>query len=119
MAFAEKLQELMDRNNIIAANLSKMTGISTASISDYLKGKKEPRGKQSVILAKALHISLDTLWETEFDPEQNLEPVNHVSIIQKEAFTEIKKLDDNQIKSVLAFINSLNEVEKIIKKKIT
>lgn len=66
MGFATKLRSLMEFNNIKAVELARKTGLSEAAISDYLKGKKEPRGKQSIEIAKALNVSLDTLWETEF-----------------------------------------------------
>lgn len=42
--------------------------MSEAAISGYLKGTKEPRGKQSVEIAKALNVPLDILWETDFAP---------------------------------------------------
>lgn len=67
MAFAEQLKELMIKRNMRAVELARATGLSEAAISDYLKGKKEPRGRQSIAIAKALNISLDTLWETGFD----------------------------------------------------
>ena len=69
MAFSDTLRDLLDDRDMRAADLSRATGLSEAAISDYLKGKKEPRGKQSAIIAKALLVSLDTLWETDFAPE--------------------------------------------------
>ncbi len=67
MSFADKLKEMLDKNGLKAVDLSRATGLSEAAISDYLKGKKEPRGRQSIAIAKALNVSLDTLWETGYD----------------------------------------------------
>ena len=67
MAFADKLKELMNRKNMKAVELARTAGLSEAAVSDYLKGKKEPRGRQSIAIANALEVSLDTLWETGFD----------------------------------------------------
>lgn len=67
MAFAEQLRELMNKKNMKAVELARATGLSEAAISDYLKGKKEPRGRQSIAIAKALEVSLDILWETGLD----------------------------------------------------
>ncbi len=64
MSFADKLKEILNKNGLKAADLARATGLSEAAISDYLKGKKEPRGRQSIAIAKALNVSLDTLWET-------------------------------------------------------
>jgi len=71
MAFQSKLKELMNAKNMKAADLARSTALSEAAISDYLNGKKEPRGRQSVAIAKALGVSLDTLWETDFDNSTN------------------------------------------------
>lgn len=72
MAFAKQLKKLMDVKNMRAVELARSTGLSEAAISDYLKGKKEPRGRQSIAIAKALAVSLDTLWETEFRQDMGI-----------------------------------------------
>lgn len=68
MAFADTLKKLMDAREMKAVDLARATGLSEAAISGYLKGTKEPRGKQSVEIAKALNVPLDILWETDFAP---------------------------------------------------
>ena len=67
MSFSEQLKRLLILNNMKAVDLARASGLSEAAISDYLKGKKEPRGKQSIAIAKALNVSLDVLWETGFN----------------------------------------------------
>ena len=74
MGFQETLVKLMKERGMSGADLARATGLSAAAVSDYMRGKKEPRGKQSAVLARALHVSMDTLWETglgqETDPEE-------------------------------------------------
>lgn len=60
----------MTQRDMRAADLSRDTGLSEAIISEYLSGKKEPRGKQSVSIARSLNVSLDELWETGFDDKE-------------------------------------------------
>lgn len=80
MSFSEQLKRLLILNNMKAADLARATGLSEAAISDYLKGKKEPRGKQSIAIAKALNVSLDVLWETGFQNDtQNTKKSTTVS----------------------------------------
>lgn len=74
MSFADKLKEMLNKNGLKAADLARATGLSEAAISDYLKGKKEPRGRQSIAIAKALNVSLDTLWETGYDNTKSNDP---------------------------------------------
>lgn len=65
-----------------------MTGLSEAAISDYLNGKKEPRGKQSAAIAKALNVSLDDLWETGYQEKA----FSKVSIKEKELLETFEAL---------------------------
>lgn len=76
MSFADKLKEMLNKNGLKAADLARATGLSEAAISDYLKGKKEPRGRQSIAIAKALNVSLDTLWETGYDNTSLNDPLD-------------------------------------------
>lgn len=73
MSFSEQLKTLMTKADMSATDLAKATGLSEASISDYRNGKKEPRSRQSISLAKALNVSLDTLWETDFQTKETSE----------------------------------------------
>lgn len=64
--FSEHLRKLMTQRGLSAAELARKTGLSEAAISGYLHGKKEPRGVQSISIARALGVTLDTLWQTDF-----------------------------------------------------
>ena len=64
--FSQHLRRLMTERGMTAAQLARETGLSEAAISGYLHGKKEPRGAQSISIAAALGVTLDTLWQTEF-----------------------------------------------------
>lgn len=108
MAFSDKLKELMEQNNMKAVELARTCGLSEAAISDYLKGKKEPRGRQSIAIAKALQVSLDTLWETGFQSETK--PAQ--SEIRQKTLLLLDKMSDEQLKYVIAFLKVLDEIEK-------
>lgn len=85
MAFSNKLKETMVNREMRAADLARETGLSEAIISEYLSGKKEPRGKQSVLIARALRISLDELWETGFNGEEKAPASEQEPLISMEA----------------------------------
>lgn len=67
MAFADNLKKILNENKWKAVDLARAAGLSEAAVSDYLNGKKEPRGRQSIAIARALNVSLDVLWETGYD----------------------------------------------------
>ena len=61
MSFAKRLQIAMDNRQITQTQLSGMTGISKASISQYLAGKNTPRDDRLQLLADALEMDPDIL----------------------------------------------------------
>lgn len=78
MAFCDILRDKLSERNIKAADLARAAGLSESIISEYLSGKKEPRGKQSVAISNALNVSLDELWETGFSANTKTAPAGQV-----------------------------------------
>lgn len=117
MSFADKLKEILNKNGLKAADLARSTGLSEAAISDYLKGKKEPRGRQSITIAKALNVSLDTLWETEYDNTNSNDPKTDapdLSPTKKRLIAEIEKMSEPELDAIKVFIDSLDEYKKAL-----
>lgn len=63
--FAARLKKAIDIRGITQAELAKQTGISTSSISHYLKGDWE--GKQDAVYAIALALDVSEAWLMGFD----------------------------------------------------
>ena len=55
--FSERLRTSMDAANMKAVELHEMTGISKASISEYLSGSYEPKQRNIFKIAQALNVS--------------------------------------------------------------
>lgn len=110
MSFADNLKDILNKNGLKAVDLARATGLSEAAISDYLKGKKEPRGRQSIAIAKALNISLDTLWDTGFDRTNSNDPkINEALSLLLLLHPDFQDYALDQIKNLTEF------QEKIIK----
>lgn len=56
-SFAQRLRDAMQSAGLKAVDLHERTGISKASISEYLSGNYEPKQKNVYRLAKALHVA--------------------------------------------------------------
>ena len=63
------LNQIMDAKKISGYRLSKVTGVSQASISDYRKGASEPTISIAKKLAKGLGVSVAELIEDEPGPD--------------------------------------------------
>ncbi len=63
--FIERLNSILQKRNLNQADLSKMTGIRSSSISDWLNGKYEPKQDKIAIIADALNVS--PVWLIGYD----------------------------------------------------
>ena len=60
--FKERLKQAIDKKRYKNAELSRMTGVSAATIGNYLNGNRTPRGFGDIVpVAKALNVSVDYL----------------------------------------------------------
>jgi len=62
--FQERVKELMIRQNINQKELSKLSGVSEASLSRYLKGITKPRMDVLINIADVFKVDVNTLIET-------------------------------------------------------
>jgi transcriptional regulator with XRE-family HTH domain len=107
MAFQEQLQKYMHKKNMKATDLAQATGLSNAIISDYLNGKKEPKVRQSMLIAKALNISLDILWESNFAADEEPEE-------EQKFFSAFHSLNSEGKKKVLDYMKDLIDTRKYV-----
>ena len=63
--FIERLNSILQKRNLSQADLSKMAGIRSSSISDWLNGKYEPKQDKIAIIADALNVS--PVWLIGYD----------------------------------------------------
>ena len=71
---AERLKETLDRRHMTAAELCRRTGISSASMSQYMKGKVNP--KQDRIYLIAVHLRCRPAWLMGYDIEPGFNASN-------------------------------------------
>ena len=69
--FQKRLKRLLKEKKMTQSDLSKITGITQSSISDWIKGKYLPRQDKVFILAKALQVSPSYLLGYD-DVDENL-----------------------------------------------
>ena len=75
--FAKRLEELLAKNDMTAAELSRKTGIPESAISNYRSGKYEAKQRRLEQLSKALHTTPAYLmgWEVQdAAPAQEIPP---------------------------------------------
>lgn len=112
MDFLEKLNYLMEKNHLNKSTLSKACNIPYTTIDGwYKKGYEGLKLTTLRKLAEYFGTSLD-YWAIDNDetPHQ-ANSSNMQSEIHLRALAQLEKMNDEQVKAVLAFINSLEELE--------
>ena len=71
---AQRLKEALDRRHMTAAELCRLSGISSASMSQYTTGKVNP--KQDRIYVMAVHLRCRPAWLMGYDIEPGFNAIN-------------------------------------------
>lgn len=103
--FSNRLELALSMANMTARELSKATGLSEGTISQYRSGVAKPRGTDRVyLIANALHVSPS--WLIGFDTPvqhgetdainlfESLSPQNKLKAIDYMAYLKSKEKDD-------------------------
>ncbi len=60
-----KLKDILEDRCMTQRKLSDKTGISEITISRYVNGKRTPNVREAMLIARALNVSVDTIWPAE------------------------------------------------------
>lgn len=109
----DRIKLILQENNLKQKQLAAEIGVTESYISKLLK---DPNIRLSQSLAVLIEEKYGYTAEWLLDgAEPKLKQIsknNKLSELHQKAISQLEKLNDNQVKAVLAFINSLNEVEK-------
>ena len=123
MSFTEQLKKARLNMNYTQQQVADLMGITKSTYCGYETGKRQPDVAKLKQLARILNTSGDVLLETGFEPEPSFENAvaelnAHSTALSKthqKALAQLEKMNDEQVKAVLAFINSLDELEKSLR----
>lgn len=120
MGFPEQLKRARLSMNYTQQQVADLMGITKSTYCGYETGKRQPDVVKIKQLACILNTSGDVLLETGFKQEllfeNEIAKSNNSDIVLSEihqkVLAQLEKMNEEQIKAVLAFINSLDELEK-------
>lgn len=113
MDFLEKLNYLMEKKHLNKSTLSKACNIPYTTIDGwYKKGYEGLKLTTLRKLAEYFGTSLDYWASENTDAAAQISKDKSLSEIHQKALAQLEKMNDEQVKAVLAFINSLDELEK-------
>lgn len=98
-SFAERLQQALQAKGMSAAQLSRELNIDEGTISNYKKGKYEPKQRRTQAIANVLNVSVDWLMGADVPMIQNINttaPAEDAPDKRRTLIELVKNLDDNQ-----------------------
>ena len=118
MTISERMFFIMKDAGISQAELSKRTGISTRTISDWNMKKTNPGADKIMIICEALNITPEELL-TGTDGEMGqskevTESKNRIDLISEKRLIEVyRNLPDDMRRRIFAYIEMLQNTKKV------
>lgn len=95
----ERLAYAMEMHGFSARALSRVSGVSSWSINQYVKTGKSPKMEQIIAMAEALHVSPEYLLGIDDD--------HTTYYLQTEIIKEVREMDEHRLKILKAYIDLL------------
>lgn len=96
MTLQERIKEQMAEKKINQKELAEMTGLTEASVSKYVNGKREPRIDVILKLAKAFNVSTDYLLQG-YESQTLHNPFNEVKMAVARSKNELSEEEKTKL----------------------
>nr|DAK86443.1 MAG TPA: Helix-turn-helix XRE-family like protein [Caudoviricetes sp.] len=121
-----RIKKILTEQNMSKADLSRLTGISNSSLSEYLNGKYEPKQDKIALIAKALHVSPAWLMGFDEGPELNRRDEREIESDLEDMMNSVSSAafeGEDDIEDIEAFKATIKaamiQAKKMAKKKYT
>ncbi len=104
MDISKKLLSLLKEKKLTQKELSQKSGITEAAISRYIKGDRIPRGNNLKLLASALNVTTDDLFEDSCFDTKN--PTKDIELAKTLIARNANNLNDSDLFSLIDFLMS-------------
>lgn len=99
LRFARRFESALQQSGLTAAELSRKTGISESTISQYRSGYSQPKKERGELLANALGV--DPAWLMGYDT-----PIQPVFSDFVKALSSLTVHDQNKVMDFIMFLKS-------------
>lgn len=116
MTISERMFQIMEEQGISQYRLSKMTGISTKTISDWRSKKTNPGADKIMVICEALQISPETLLtgrgRTETSDSLPYIETDYEKEAEGQLIGNFRTFSDDKKKRLLAYMNMLENMKE-------
>lgn len=114
--FSDRLNQALEMRQMSAADLSRKTGISEATISNYRKGAYDPKGARMTFIADALSVNVEWLMGLVDNPFVYTFPTTLKNTPGNRLYTAMNALNDAGWDKVIAYATDLADNPKYQRK---
>lgn len=118
-SFKDRLEKALEKREMKPVDLSKATGISEPTISQYRSGYAKPKEKKHLLIANALHVDPSWLMGMDVPMEPRAKKTGESgtaaereSLYIQEADGVLCNLNEENVKRAIAYINGLLALQK-------
>ena len=118
MTISERLFEILDERHMSQVELSRRTGISTRTISDWRKKKTNPGADKILIICEVLNLDPRTLLAGEGRSEMpeevsyNMPEGTDALLMEEKMLYDYRELSDAKKRRLLAYMNMLQNTKE-------
>ena len=117
MTISERLFQIMEEQHISQVELSRRTGISTRTISDWRKKKTNPGADKILIICEVLNLDPKTLLagtgRSEMPPATYAVPEGTDAMVMEEKILyDYRELSEAQKRRLVAYMNMLQNMKE-------
>ncbi len=118
MTISERLFQIMEEQHISQVELSRRTGISTRTISDWRKKKTNPGADKILIICEVLNLDPRTLLagegrsETPEEVSYTVQEGTDAMVMEEKILYDYRELSDAKKRRLLAYMNMLQNTKE-------
>jgi len=118
MTISERLFQIMEEQHISQVELSRRTGISTRTISDWRKKKTNPGADKILIICEVLNLDPRTLLAGEGRSEMpekvsyTVQEGTDAMVMEEKILYDYRELSDAKKRRLLAYMNMLQNTKE-------
>ena len=112
MVISERMFQIMDERGMTQAELSRLTGISTRTISDWRKKKTNPGADKIMIICEALGLTPEELLEGKSDYENQKAGIKADTVAEAHLIEVYRNLPENMRRRLLAYMAMLENTKE-------
>ena len=114
MELRERISEIIKENRLKQKELAALMGVTESYVSTLLSGRNRNISVSVAnLIEEKLGYSARWLLYGEEPKYKEISKNPNLSDIHRRVISQLEGMNDEQIKAVLAFINSLNDIERL------